>query len=54
MRPLADTRRVTSVGPTVSGWRGWIVGTGVAAAVGGWKRLAGTAMAMAWWGRWVL
>jgi hypothetical protein len=53
IRPLADTRQVISVGPTVSGWRGWIVGTGVAAAVGRWKRLAGTAMAMAWWGRWV-
>ena len=37
VRPSA----VASVGPTVSGWRGWIVGIGVAAAVDGWRRLAG-------------
>jgi hypothetical protein len=49
MRPLADTRRVISVGPTVMGWRDWGTGTGMAAV--GCKRLAGTCMAMGWWGR---
>jgi hypothetical protein len=48
MRPLVDTLRVISVGLRMTGWEGWMVGEGTAAS--GWKRLAGTTMAMAWWG----
>ena len=56
MRPLADTRRVTSVGLGVAGRAGWVGGPGTALwlAVAGWNRWAGTAMLMAWCGRWVL